>query len=221
MARERCWRTIVFAYTGGDPVELRLVNSLNRPGGNVTGVIYLSVNLGGKRLNLLRDLVPQATTVAFLTIPGNDQQTKDMIAAAQALGRQLIVLEVRSSSEIDAVFTTLVERGARALIVAVSPFLIANRDKILALTARQMIPAIYPFRTYAADGGLMSYGGDTREAYHQAGVYVGRILKGTKPADLPVQLSTRFELAINLKTAKALGLTIPPTLAALADEFIE
>jgi putative ABC transport system substrate-binding protein len=210
---------IVFAYSGGDPVEYGLVNSLNRPGGNVTGVIYLSVNLGGKRLNLLRDLVPQATTVAFLTVPGNDGQARDMIAAAQALGRQLIVLEVRSSREIEAAFSTLVERGAGALIVGVAPFLIGNRNRILELAAQHMIPAVYPFRQYALDGGLMSYSGDTREAYHQAGAYVGRILKGAKPADLPVQMSSRFELVINLNIAKTLGLTVPPTL--LADEVIE
>ena len=212
---------IVFAYSGGDPVELGLVNSLNRPGGNITGLIYLSVNLGGKRLNLLRDLVPQATTVAFLTVPGNDEQTKDMLAAAQALGRQLTVLEARGSREIEAAFSTLVERGAGALIVGVSPTLMANRNKILALATHHMIPTIYPFRVYALNGGLMSYAGDTGEAYHQAGVYVGRILKGTKPADLPVQQSTRFELVINLKTAKALGLTVPPTLLTLATEVIE
>jgi putative ABC transport system substrate-binding protein len=157
------------------------------------------VNLGGKRLNLLRDLIPQATTVAFLTIPGailRDEQSRDMLAAAQALGRQLIVLEVRNSREIEAAFSTLVERGARALVVGVSPFLMANSDKIQALAAHHMIPAIYPFRQHALNGGLMSYGGDTREAYRQAGVYVGRILKGAKPADLPVQLSTRFEFVI-------------------------
>ena len=171
-------------------------------------MIYLSTNLGAKRLNLLRDLVPQATTVAFLTIareargepedraPGASAQERDILAAAQALGRQLIVLEVRSSGEIEAAFSTLVERGARALVVGVSPFLMANSDKIQALAAHHMIPAIYPFRQYALKGGLMSYGGDTREAYRQAGVYVGRILKGAKPADLPVQLSTRFEFVI-------------------------
>jgi putative ABC transport system substrate-binding protein len=201
---------------------LGLVNSLNRPGGNVTGVIYLSVNLGGKRLNLLRDLVPQATTVAFLTsATAGDEQSRDMLAAAQALGRQLIVLEVRSSREIEAAFSTLVERGARALVVGVSPFLMANSDKIQALAARHMIPAIYPFRPYALNGGLMSYGGDTMESYRRAGVYVGRILKGEKPADLPVRLSTRFEFVINLKTARALKLEIPPLLLALADEVME
>jgi putative ABC transport system substrate-binding protein len=178
---------IVFAYGGGDPVEYGLVNGLNRPGGNVTGVIYLSVNLGGKRLNLLRDLVPQATTVAFLSVSGNDEQTRDMLAAAQALGRQLIVLEIRSSPEIEAAFSTLVERGAKALIVRVSPTLMANRNTILALAAHHMIPAIYPLRMFALDGGLMSYAGDTRNAFHQVGVYVGRILKGAKPADLPVR----------------------------------
>jgi putative ABC transport system substrate-binding protein len=211
---------IVFAYGGGDPVELGLVNSLNRPGGNITGVIYLSSNLSGKRLNLLRDLVPQATTVAFLASV-NDEQSSDMLAAAQALGRQLTVLEVRSSREIETAFSTLVERGARALVVGASPFLMANSDKIQALAAHHMIPAIYPFRQYALNGGLMSYGGNIREAFRQAGVYVGRILKGAKPADLPVQLSSRFELVINLKTAKALGLTIPPTVYALATEVIE
>ena len=183
-------------------------------------MIYLSTNLGAKRLNLLRDLVPQATTVAFLTAT-RDEQRNDLLPAAQALGRQLIVLEVRSSGEIEAAFSTLVERGARALVVAVSPFLMANSDKIQALAARHMIPAIYPFRPYALNGGLMSYGGNIREAFRQAGVYVGRILKGEKPADLPVQLSTRFEFVINLKTARALGLEIPPLLLAIADEVIE
>ena len=171
---------IVFAYSGGDPVEYGLVNSLNRPGGNVTGVIYLSVNLGGKRLNLLRDLVPQATTVAFLTA-GADEQRRDLLAAAQALGLQLIVLEGRSSPEIETAFSTLVELGARALIVGVSPTLMANRNKILALAAHHMIPAIYPFRTYALNGGLMSYGGDTRGAFHQAGVYVGGFSRARSP----------------------------------------
>jgi putative ABC transport system substrate-binding protein len=211
---------IVFAYSGGDPVELGLVNSLNRPGGNITGMIYFSANLGGKRLNLLRDLVPQATTVAFLTAT-RDEQRNDLLPAAQALGRQLIVLEVRSSSEIEAAFSTLVEHGARALVVGVSPFLMANRDKIQALAAHHKIPAIYPFRQFALSGGLMSYAGDPGDAFRQAGVYVGRILKGEKPADLPVQQSTKFELVINLKTAKALGLTIPETLLATADEVIQ
>jgi putative tryptophan/tyrosine transport system substrate-binding protein len=211
---------IVFAYSGGDPVKYGLVNSINRPGGNVTGVIYLSVSLGGKRLNLLRDLVPQATTVAFLTTTfGDDEQTNDMLSAAHALGRQLIVLKIRSASDIDAAFSTLVERGAGALIVDTVPFF--NRDKILALAAQHVIPTIYPFRDYALNGGLMSYGGDVRRSYHQAGVYVGRILKGAMPADLPVQLSTHFELVINLKTAKALGLTVPETLLATADEVIQ
>ncbi len=140
-----------------------------------------------------------------------------MLAAAQALGPQLIILNIRSFSDIDAAFSTLVERGARALIVGVSPTLMANRDKILALATHHMIPAVYPFRMYALDGGLMSYSGDTRGAFHQAGVYVGRILKGAKPADLPVQRSNRFELVINLKTAKALGLTIPPLVLTQAD----
>jgi putative ABC transport system substrate-binding protein len=211
---------IVFAYSGGDPVKYGLVNSLNRPGGNITGVIYFSQNLGGKRLNLLRDLVPQATTVAFLG-SGSEEQTNDMLAAAQALGRQLIVLEGRSSREIETAFSTLVERGAGALVVGVSPFLFDNWEKILALAAYHMIPTIYPFREFVLNGGLMSYAGDTRGAYRQAGVYVGRILKGTKPADLPVQLSSRFELVINVKTAKALGITIPRTLYALATEVIE
>jgi putative ABC transport system substrate-binding protein len=169
------------------------------------------VSLGGKRLDLLRDLVPQATTVAFLITPTGDEQTNDMLAAAHALGRQLIVLNIRSASDIEVALSTLFERGAGALIVGVSPFLTANRDKILALAAHYVIPTIYPFREYALSGGLMSYGGDLRRSYHQAGVYVGRILKGAIPADLP----------INLKTAKALGLTIPETLLATADEVIQ
>jgi putative ABC transport system substrate-binding protein len=153
---------------------------------------------------------------------GNDgEQTRDMLLAAQALERQLIVLNIRSSSDIEVAFSTAAERGARALIVGVAPFLMANREKILKLAAYHMVPAIYPFRAYALTGGLMSYSGDTREAYHRAGVYVGRILKGEKPADLPVMQSTKFELVFNLQTAKALGLTIPETLLAIADEVIQ
>ncbi len=214
---------IVFVFAG-DPIELGLVASLSRPGGNVTGVIYTGINLGGKRLGFLAQLVPQAKTIAFLSGDPNDrgiaEQKSDMLAAAPA-GTEIIVLDIRRGSDIDPAFSTLVERGVGALTVGVGAILRRNVDRIVALPALHMIPAIYPFRDYVLGGGLMSYGGRVLDAYRPAGVYVGRILNGVSPADLPVQHSTLFELVINLKTAKALGLEIPRTLLAGADEVIE
>ena len=209
---------------GFDPIELGLVASLNRPGGNVTGVIYTS-NLEGKRLELLGQLVPQATMIAYLSGDPNQQgiqaQKSHMLAAAASAGKEMIVFDIRRDSDIDAAFSTLVERGVGALAVGIGVTLRGNLDRIVALAALHKIPVIYPFRDYALGGGLISYGGRVLDAYRPAGVYVGRILNGEKPADLPVQQSTRFELVINLKTAEALGIEIPRRLIASADEVIE
>jgi putative ABC transport system substrate-binding protein len=207
---------IVFTY-GGDPVRDGYVASLNRPGGNVTGVAAINSELGGKRLGLLRDLVPQATTVAFLSLPAEAERNQ-LLAAARELGRQLVILEVQSVRDYEAAFTTLVHRQAGALVVGATAL---DTDKIVELVARYKIPAIYPRRDYVEAGGLMSYAADYNDIFRQAGTYTGRILKGEKPADLPVSLPTKFELVINLKTAKALGLEIPPLLLAIADEVIE
>jgi putative ABC transport system substrate-binding protein len=217
--------TIPIVFTnGGDPVKVGLVASLNRPGGNVTGVTRITSELAAKRLEILRELVPQATTLAYLvdprTPPANDV-TNDLLAAARTLGRQVSFVEARSTDDFEPAFTTLVQRQTGALIVAPSPLFTSNGDKLVTLAARHKIPAIYQFRDFVAEGGLMSYGADLAENWRLGGVYAGRILKGAKPADLPVQLPTKFELVINLKTAKTLGLTIPPTLLAIADEVIE
>ena len=214
---------IVFA-TGSDPVVDGLVASLNRPGGNVTGVSFLSGLLGPKRLDMLRQLVPTAGTIAILV--GTDTleariERRDVELAAQALGQQLIVAPVTSEGELDGAFTSIAERGAKALLVGTGPLLTSNRERIVALAARHAIPAIYALREFVEAGGLISYGASLVEAYRQAGIYAGRILKGEKPADLPVVQSAKFELVINLKAAKALGLSMPPTLLAVADEMIE
>jgi putative ABC transport system substrate-binding protein len=216
---------IVFVAAGIDPVEYGLVVSLNRPGGNVTGVISLNLELEGKRFNLLHELVPQATTVAYLV--GGPNMTSEalknaMLAAGRALARQVVMLETLGNrGDFEAAFETLVQRQAGALIVAPFPAFVSNADKIFALAARHQIPAIYPSREFVVAGGLMSYGAPYADIYRQAGIYAGRILKGDKPADLPVVQPTKFELVINLKTAKALGLTIPETLLATADEVIQ
>jgi putative ABC transport system substrate-binding protein len=213
---------IVFAY-GGDPVKNGLVTHLNRPEGNITGVTAINAELVSKWLSLVGDLVPQATTVAFLSgdpssIAYEDQKSQ-MLAAARALGRQVIILETRSDRDYETAFKTLVQREAGALVVG--PFAFRNTNEILALAARYKIPTMYPRRDYVERGGLMSYAADYANTFRQAGVYTGRILKGAKPADLPVVQATKFEFLINLKTAKALDLTIPPGLLAIADEVIE
>ena len=214
---------IVFA-NGNDPVALGLVSSMNRPGGNVTGVTFLSSTLLPKRLELLCELVPQARTIAFLVNPSNpatDQNIKTMQAAARSLGRQITVLGASAADEIDSAFMTIVRQRAGALVIGQDVFFYGRRDQLVALAARYVVPAAYFLREMAEIGGLMSYGDNRSELFRQAGIYVGRILKGEKPADLPVQAPTRFELVINLKTAKALGLDVPPTLRAVADEVIE
>ena len=213
---------IVFAY-GGDPVKGGLVASLSHPGGNVTGVTAINAELVSKWLSLAGDLVPQATTVGFFSGDSSylayEDRKSQILAAARALGRQVIILETRSDLDYEAAFKTLVQREAGALIVG--PFAFRNTNEILALAARYKIPTIYPRRDYVEAGGLMSYAADYADTFRQAGVYTGRILAGAKPADLPVMLATKFELVINLKTAKALGLEISPTLLARADEVIE
>jgi putative ABC transport system substrate-binding protein len=214
---------IVFA-TGGDPVGLGLVASLNRPGANITGVSFLVNALGAKRLELLRELVPTASAIGFMVDPTNPNtvpETKDMQDAADALGRRLMIVKASTEREVDAVFATLVQQRADALIVAAQVFFNSRQDQLLALTQRHALPAVYQNREFVAAGGLISYGTSVADSHRLAGVYVGRILKGEKPADLPVIQSTRFELAINLKTAKALGLTVPLALQASADEVIE
>jgi putative tryptophan/tyrosine transport system substrate-binding protein len=214
---------IVFA-TGSDPVVDGLVASLNRPGGNVTGVSFVSGLLGTKRLEMLRQLVPTAATIAMLvgtdTIEARVEQ-RDVELAARALGQQLILAPVTGAGELDGAFTSIVERGAKALLVGVGALLASNRGRIVPLAARHAIPAVYSLREFVEVGGLMSYGASIVEAYRQAGIYAARVLKGEKPADLPVVQSTKFELVINLKAARALGLSIPPTLLSVADEMIE
>ena len=214
---------IVFT-TGDDPVELGLVASLNRPGGNMTGVTNFIAEVGSKQLGLLRELVPGATSVATLinpNLPGSEKQVRDVEAAARMLSLPLIVLRAGTEREIETGFATMTQQGSGVLVVGADPFLIASRDQIIALAARHAIPAVYPVRQFAVSGGLMSYGTDFADSYRQAGVYAGRIIRGEKPAELPVQRSTKFELVINFKTAKALGLAVPNSMQLLANEVIE
>lgn len=213
---------IVFAI-GGDPIAVGLVASLARPGGNVTGVSWLGGELTFKRLELVSELVPHARTIALLVNPNNPQtrMVREMQEAARVKGVQLPILYASSESEIDAAFASLVHGTADALVVTAEPFINSRREQIVALAARHAVPAIYGIREYAAAGGLISYGASLSAAYRQVGIYAGTILKGTKPADLPVQQSAIFELVVNLNTAKALGLTVPPSILSRADEVIE
>jgi putative tryptophan/tyrosine transport system substrate-binding protein len=214
---------IVFG-SGTDPVKLGLVASLARPGGNVTGVSFFSNDLEAKRLGLLHELVPQAAVVSALVnpkFPDAADRLRELEEAVRTLGKQLLVLRASTASEIDAAFAGFAQRRPDALIVMSDPFTTARRYQIVALANRHAVPAIYAEREYALAGGLMTYSASLIEAYHQKGVYTGRILKGAKPADLPVVQPTRLELVINLATARALGLEVPPTLLARADEVIE
>jgi putative tryptophan/tyrosine transport system substrate-binding protein len=215
---------IVFAM-GGDAIDYGLVTSLNRPEANVTGMSFATAQLASKRLELLRELVPQVTLIGYLVnsrlSPSTEPVTRDLVAAALTIGRKIVVLEASTEQEIDTAFATMMQLHVGALVVSPDAFLYSRRNKVVALAARHAVPAIYALREYAATGGLMSYGAVISDMYRQAGIYTGRILKGEKPADLPVQEPTRFELVIHLRTAKALGLEIPPKLLALADEVIE
>jgi putative ABC transport system substrate-binding protein len=214
---------IVFSVTD-DPVALGLVASLARPGGNATGVSFLLAALGAKQLGLLRELVPTATSVGLLVNPNNTTspaQMSDVMAAASAIGVKIDLVRASDSREIESAFATLVRNRVAALLVGTDPFLYSRRVQLAMLASRHVIPTIYPVRENVEVGGLMSYGTSLTEVYQQVGAYTVRILKGAKPADLPVVQSTKFELVINLPTARALGLDIPPMLLARADEVIE
>jgi putative ABC transport system substrate-binding protein len=214
---------IVFG-TGADPVDAGLVASLNRPGGNITGATFMTASLGAKRLGLLRELVPGAEIVALLANPNliyGPVQIRDVEQAARALGQRLIVLDAGSDEKIEAAFAALAREHVAGLLVGADPFFDTRRERLVALAAQHRVPTVYQFREYALAGGLMSYGTSITEMYRLAGVYVGRVLKGEKPADLPVVQVNKFERVINLKTAKALGVNISDNLMSLADEVIE
>jgi putative ABC transport system substrate-binding protein len=213
---------IVFA-TGGDPIADGLVKSLSRPEANLTGVSFYSDQLAGKRLELLRDLLPQANSFAFLTAfnSTNWPALNELAAASRAKGVQVVVIDVKSEQDIDAAFATIAQHRIGALVVQNDAYLNSRRDQIIELATRHAVPTVYAYREHTLAGGLISYGTDVNEMYRPAGVYTGRILKGAKPADLPVLQPTKFELIVNLKTAKALGLTIPESFLLRADEVIE
>jgi putative tryptophan/tyrosine transport system substrate-binding protein len=214
---------IVFA-TSVDPIKAGLVASINRLGGNATGFFQFASLLEAKRLQLLHELVPNSAAIGVLLNPANpaaQMQTADVQTAARSIGRQVHVLTASSQGEFDAVFASLVRQGIGGLLVAADPFFTSRREQVIALAARYALPAIYEWREFVVDGGLMSYGTRFTDAYRQIGIYCGRILKGANPADLPVVQPAKFELVINLKTTKALGLEVPPTLLARADEVIE
>jgi len=225
LAAKAATNTIPVVFeTAGDPIKLGLVKSLNRPGGNVTGVTQLSSELISKRLGLLHELIPSAKTIGFLVNrvdPRAETQTEDMQEAARALGLQAHVLDANTEDDIDNAFTTLSRIGAGGLLVGTGDFLRRRAQQLATLAAHEKVPVIYQYRDYAMAGGLISYGTSLTDSYRQAGVYTGRVLKGEKPANMPILRPTKFELVINLKTAKALGLTIPPGVLAIADEVIE
>jgi putative tryptophan/tyrosine transport system substrate-binding protein len=225
LAAKAATSTIPLAFIiGGDPVKLGLAVSYSRPGGNATGISILTVSMEPKRLELLRELVPQASTIGALldpSFPPYESQLRDVRDAARALGLRVQELRASTDAEIDTAFEAVAQQHIRALLVASGPFYDTRRDKLVALAARHAVPTMYHFREFAAAGGLMSYGIDARAVYRQIGVYAGGILKGEKPAELPILQPTKFELVINLKTAKALGLSVPLTLQVAADDVIE
>ena len=214
----------IVAVTGVDPVRTGLVTSLSRPGGNVTGVMFTTSDLTAKRLGLLHELVPKATVVGVLldrNVPEADFELRDAEAAGRAVGRQVLTVKAASELEFNAAFSKMVQAGAGALLVSGGPLFLSHRRQLVALAARYALPASYVTRQYPEAGGLMSYGPSQTDAYRRAGIYAGRILRGEKPTDLPVQLPTKFDLVINLGTAKAFGFDVPDRLLAIADEVIE
>jgi putative ABC transport system substrate-binding protein len=225
LAAKAATTSIPIVFTaGGDPVEAGLVASLNQPGGNVTGTTIMGIEMGPKRLDLVRQLVPKATSVAILVnpkFPLGSTEARDLQAATRSLGMRFHVLFASTESEIDAAFADIVRDKTELLIIATDPFLLGQRDQVVGLAARYAVPTMYFLREFVEVGGLMSYGPDIAHGYRQAGVYTGRILSGAKPATLPVWQPTRFQLLLNVKTAKTLGLEIPATVLALADEVIE
>jgi len=225
LAAKAATQTIpVIFLIGSDPIGSGLVSSVNRPTGNVTGVAFMFTRLGAKNLELLRALVPDAISIAALINPINpnsEPQLLDLQAAANVLGLTIVPVRASTDQEIEDVFPTLRQRQMRALLVTADGFLISRRDLLVTLAARHAIPTMYPLRQYADAGGLMSYGANLPAGFRECGIYVGKILKGAKPADLPVLQPSTYELVINLKTAKALGVNVPATLIALADEVIE
>jgi putative ABC transport system substrate-binding protein len=224
LAAKSAASTIPIVFSVGDPIERGLVASLARPGGNLTGVSLINVELMPKRLELLAELVPQAGVIALLLNPNNanaERSIRDVEEAARARGVQLIILKAGTENEIDAAFASLVQLHAGALLVQPDPLFNNRREQFVALASRHAVPAMYALREFAASGGLISYGTSFTAAFHLVGVYARKILKGEKPADLPVQQPTTFELVVNLKTAKSLGLTVPPSILGRADEVIE
>ncbi len=225
LAAKAATATIPIIFTvGGDPVAAGLVASLNRPGGNLTGTTIMALQMGPKRLELLRQLLPNATAMTMLinpAFPTTSAEARELQDAARSLGLQMNVQNASTESQIDMAFTNIVQQRASALIVATDPFLLGQRDQLVRLAARHAIPTMYFLREFVEAGGLMSYGPNIANEYRQAGVYTGRVLKGEKPADLPVMQPTKFDLVINLKTTKALGLTMPQNLLVAADEVIE
>jgi len=225
LAAKAATATIPIVTTiAADPVKLGLIASLNRPGGTITGVALITTEIGPKRLELLQELAPNAVVIGLLVNPNNsdaEDQSKNIKVAALALGRQIHVLKASSERDIEAAFAAIVEKRIGALIIGNDAFFNTRREQLVALAARYAVPAIYSYREFAAAGGLMSYAPSLVDAYRQAGIYIGKILKGAKPADLPVVQPTKFELVINLRTAKALALTVPQTLLVAADEVIE
>jgi putative ABC transport system substrate-binding protein len=225
LAAKAATQTIPIVFlSGSDPIGSGLVSSINRPDGNVTGIAPMFTLLGSKNLELLHELVPKATVIGVLvklSNPNAAHQVKNLRTAAAALGQEIVVLGADNEREIDDGFSMMHERHIGALIVTADGFLISRQDQIVSLAARYAVPAIYPLSQYVAAGGLMSYGANLTDAFRQTGIYVGRILRGSKPADLPVQQPTKIEFVINLRTAKALGLDVPATVLALADDVIE